>query len=116
LRYWTVALAWAVVAVALPAFAHAFLDHAFPGAGDRLHASPAKLELQFSEEIVASFSAARVIDRNDISVVAGPAVIHGRELALPLKKLSPGRYYVSWHAVSVDTHRTEGKYDFTVMP
>jgi methionine-rich copper-binding protein CopC len=33
-----------------------------------------------------------------------------------LKPLKPGRYGVSWHAVSVDTHRTEGKYNFVVAP
>jgi methionine-rich copper-binding protein CopC len=33
-----------------------------------------------------------------------------------LKPLKPGRYRVTWHAVSVDTHRTEGKYNFLVVP
>jgi methionine-rich copper-binding protein CopC len=35
---------------------------------------------------------------------------------LPLKQLPPGRYRVTWHAVSVDTHRTEGKYNFLILP
>jgi len=34
-------------------------------------------------------------------------------LAHPLK---PGTYLVSWHVVSVDTHRTSGTYKFTVTP
>jgi methionine-rich copper-binding protein CopC len=35
-------------------------------------------------------------------------------LALP--PLAPGRYRVRWHVVSVDTHRTEGEYSFSVEP
>ncbi len=32
------------------------------------------------------------------------------------KTLSPGVYTVTWHAVSVDTHKTQGSFDFTVKP
>jgi methionine-rich copper-binding protein CopC len=35
---------------------------------------------------------------------------------VPLKALRPGTYRVSWHAVSIDTHRTEGAFTFTVKP
>jgi methionine-rich copper-binding protein CopC len=28
--------------------------------------------------------------------------------------LKPGSYTVTWHVLSVDTHRTEGSYSFTV--
>jgi methionine-rich copper-binding protein CopC len=47
---------------------------------------------------------------------AGPSVANGSALSLPLKNLKPGRYRVSWHAVSIDTHRSEGKYNFLVAP
>jgi methionine-rich copper-binding protein CopC len=30
--------------------------------------------------------------------------------------LKPGVYTVHWHAVSVDTHRTQGSFQFTVRP
>ena len=33
-----------------------------------------------------------------------------------LATLAPGTYRVAWHAVSVDTPRTEGAYSFTVKP
>ena len=32
------------------------------------------------------------------------------------KALPPGVYTVHWHAVSVDTHHTQGNFDFTVKP
>jgi copper resistance protein C len=37
-----------------------------------------------------------------------------QELHVPLKALAPGEYKVSWHALSVDTHRTVGDFSFTV--
>ena len=35
-------------------------------------------------------------------------------LHVALKALPPGDYKVSWHVVSVDTHRTIGDFSFTV--
>jgi methionine-rich copper-binding protein CopC len=49
-------------------------------------------------------------------MAAGPPDASGTEMDLPLKKLPPGRYRVTWHAVSVDTHHTEGKYNFLILP
>ena len=38
-------------------------------------------------------------------------------LHVPLgQKLKAGVYVVSWHVVSVDTHKTSGSYKFTVAP
>ncbi len=42
---------------------------------------------------------------------------HQEVLILPIAKpLSPGVYTVHWHAVSVDTHHTQGDFQFTVKP
>jgi len=98
------------------ASAHAFLERASPSAGQNLHASPARVELHFSEALEPSFSDVRVTDKSGHDMAAGPAVATGMEMDLPLKTLPPGRYRVSWHSVSVDTHRTEGKYNFLVLP
>lgn len=35
--------------------------------------------------------------------------------AIP-QALKPGVYKVTWHAVSVDTHKTQGSFTFTVAP
>jgi hypothetical protein len=102
--------------LASAASAHAFLERASPSAGENLRASPARIELHFSEGLEASFSAVRVTDKNGRDMAAGPSLANGTEMDLPLKTLLPGRYRVSWHAVSVDTHRTEGKYNFMVLP
>jgi len=41
---------------------------------------------------------------------------NNKQLVLSLPPLGPGRYRVHWHVVSVDTHRTEGEYSFTIEP
>jgi len=102
--------------LASAASAHAFLERASPSAGDNLRASPARIEMHFSEALEPSFSEVRVTDKNGHDMAAGHSVANGTEMDLPLKTLPPGRYRVSWHAVSVDTHRTEGKYNFLVLP
>jgi len=109
-------LAVAIAGVPLPAAAHAFLERASPSAGQNLRESPARVELYFSEALEASFSEVRVTDALGRDTSAGPLVVSGNEMDLPLKRLPPGRYRVTWHAVSVDTHRTEGKYNFLVGP
>jgi methionine-rich copper-binding protein CopC len=109
-------LGLAITAMAVPALAHAFLERASPAAGENVHSSPTRIELQFSEALEGAFSSITVTDSAGHDVSAGPSAASGSELSLPLKKLKPGRYRVSWHAVSVDTHRTEGKYDFLVAP
>ena len=35
-------------------------------------------------------------------------------MSVALKALSAGTYHVHWHAVSVDTHTTQGDFSFTV--
>lgn len=101
---------------ATPALAHAFLQHADPGAGVTLRASPKRVALAFSEKLDPVFSGVTVTDASGHSVEAGTVVIGGNSMIAPLRPLPPGRYRVTWHAVTVDTHRTEGAYSFAVMP
>jgi methionine-rich copper-binding protein CopC len=96
--------------------AHAFLEKANPAAGANLPA-PRKIELHFSEALEPAFSGISVTDAAGNDMSAGPvSVVGGTQIDLPLKPLAPGRYRVEWHAVSVDTHRTQGKYNFLVVP
>ena len=97
-----------------PALAHAFLRHADPGAGAALAATPRRVVLVFTEQLEPVFSGVMVINAAGRSVEAGTAVVGGNTMVAPLLPLAPGRYRVVWHAVSVDTHRTEGAYSFTV--
>ena len=106
----------AIVGFASPAFAHAFLEHAAPAAGETLASAPRQVVLAFSEQLEPAFSGVIVTDSAGGDVEAGHAIVAGASMIMALKPLAPGRYRVIWHAVSVDTHRTEGAYSFTVKP
>ncbi len=106
----------ALATIPVPAIAHAFLVKARPAAGENLPASPARIELLFSEALEPAFSDVTVTDTQGRDMGAGPSAASGSEIYRPLKKLAPGRYRVSWHAVSQDTHRSEGSYNFLILP
>jgi methionine-rich copper-binding protein CopC len=106
----------AITCCATPAFAHAFLRHAEPGAGAVLKAPPSRVALTFSEKLEPVFSGVVVTDSAGRNVEGGTVAVRGNSIAAPLRSLPPGSYRVVWHAVSVDTHRTEGAYSFTVKP
>jgi len=103
------------IGAAPPAFAHAFLKHAEPGAGAHLAKAPAAVTLDFSEALEPTFSGASVSDAGGHDFVAATNV-SGSTITVTLGPLKPGTYKVRWHAVSVDTHRTQGAYSFTVGP
>lgn len=111
---------WPMVALllALPqaALAHAMLEHATPAAGATLKQSPANVRLEFSEPLEPSFSGATVTDVKGSSMASGLPQISDSSMTVELKPLTPGEYRVRWHAVSVDTHRTEGSYSFQIGP
>ena len=109
-------LALCLCLAASPAFAHAFLQHADPGAGAVLKTAPKQLTLMFSEKLEPVFSGVSVTDGQGHDVEAGAAIISGASMTVMVKPLAAGGYRVSWHAVSVDSHRTEGNYGFKVGP
>jgi len=110
-----IAIALAVAGLCGPALAHAFLQTASPAAGDNLKTPPAVVDLHFTEALEPAFSGIEVTDEAGRDVTAAAASAEGAEMKIALRHLAPGRYRVSWHAVSVDTHRTEGRYSFLVL-
>ena len=110
-------VAIAILFVAAAAHAHAFLDHASPAVGSTVPTAPANIALWFTEHIEPAFSTVTVtdaagqrVDRGDAHVAAD----NPSELQLGLKPVPPGTYTVHWHVVSVDTHTTEGTFNFDV--
>jgi copper resistance protein C len=110
-------LAGAVTLAAPIVWAHAFLDHASPAVGSTVPTAPAAVTMWFTQQLEPAFTTATVTDASGNAVDAGPAQVDPTdptELRVALKKLSPGTYTVSWHALSVDTHTTTGHFTFTV--
>jgi copper resistance protein C len=112
----------ATVAVGIPAMtalAHAFLNHAVPAVDGTVATSPKEIRLTFSEGVEPRFSGIELATSDGRAIATGPAIRDpgdDKQLVLPVPQLAPGRYKVSWHVVSVDTHRTEGAYTFAVAP
>ena len=101
------------------ASAHAFLASATPAVGSTVHGAPAEVVIEFSESVEPRFSTIAVQDAAGAPVEVGAVHLAGgggTRLAVGVGPLRPGTYTVVWHAVSTDTHRTEGRYGFTVAP
>jgi copper resistance protein C len=94
--------------------AHAFLDHASPLVGSTVPAAPHEVVLTFTQNLEAAFSTAQVTTSSGARVDQGKAAVSGNTMTVGLKALGPGSYKVHWHALSVDTHTTEGAFTFTV--
>jgi methionine-rich copper-binding protein CopC len=105
-----------VAGLATPAAAHAFLQHASPGAGDTLVSAPKEISLAFTAALESTSSGVEVTDANGQDMEAAAPAIGGQSVKVALKPLTAGTYHVAWHAVSVDAHRTEGAYNFTIKP
>ena len=99
--------------------AHAQLERAVPPVGSTVRAAPAELELDFSEGVEPRFSSFVVSGAAGEAVHAGAvhtAPGQAGHVLVPVGQLAPGTYTVTWHVVSVDTHKTQGTYRFTVAP
>ena len=106
-----------VVLAATPVLAHAVLERASPSAGSEVAVSPREIALTFTEGIEPLFSTVELRDASGSVVpTASPRTEQGnnRRLVVEIPALSNGTYTVIWHATSVDTHKTEGSYRFTV--
>ena len=112
-----IAVAAVVAFAAGPAAAHARLVSATP-APDSTVAATRTLTLTFSETVEPRFSQVTLQgpDGQPIGVPAFTPSANGKTLTIPLPNLPPGDYRLSWRVISVDTHRTEGRFTFTVRP
>lgn len=114
-RGWLIGLA--MLAQASPALSHAFLEKASPPVGSEIAAPPSELSITFSEGVEPVFSTIEVRGPDGAVIATGkPRAAPGsdRRLSVELPKLTPGTYTVIWHATSVDTHKTDGRYTFTL--
>jgi methionine-rich copper-binding protein CopC len=112
-----VSLAFALSADAV--LAHALLQKAVPAVGGTV-SSPSEIRIEFSEGVEPRFSGIALTSAGGAAQPVGKSAVEtgdNKVLVTKIgKKLPPGVYTVNWHAVSVDTHHTQGSFSFTVQP
>jgi methionine-rich copper-binding protein CopC len=97
-------------------WAHAHLKGQTPAA-DSTVSAPSELHLEFSEGVEATFTKV-TITKDGVAVPLKSLATEGSDkkilIVTPAAPLTAGAYKVEWHAVSVDTHKSEGAYGFKV--
>ncbi|WP_217894985.1 copper homeostasis periplasmic binding protein CopC [Sphingobium sp. Z007] len=114
----------ASVLTATAAQAHPKLNSATPAA-NAVVAAPTRIQLVFSEALVAQFSGIDLTMTEMPGMKMGPMKINGVKatvgadgktlVATLAKPLAVGTYKVDYHVVSTDTHRIQGSYTFRVQ-
>ena len=104
--------------IASQAFAHAQLEKASPPVGGTV-SPPSEIRLTFSEGVELKFTKVSVTGPGGAVPLGAAKTESGNQavLIVPITKgLAAGVYKVHWQAVSVDTHHTQGTFEFTVKP
>jgi len=111
-------VALAMVFAPAAAQAHAALDRAVPPVGGTVATAPKEIVLSFTEPVEAALSSIEVRNEAGAAMQSGKAGVGSKrsQLRVGLKPLPPGTYKVIWRVLSVDTHRAQGDFSFTVGP
>jgi copper resistance protein C len=113
---WSLAV-FLFLAIQSQAWAHAFLDHAKPKVGSTVTNAPTEIEIWFTQDLEPVFSSVEVQDAQGKQVDKQDMRLDGKDKTLMIvsvPQLPDGTYTVTWHVVSVDTHKTQGHFEFTV--
>jgi methionine-rich copper-binding protein CopC len=111
-----------IVAIVTAAFgitaasAHPKLLSALPAANSAV-ATPGKIEMHFSEGLIPAFASIDLVEKKTSARIAVKTSVSGGGKILtgvPAKRLAPGAYHLTYRVTSVDTHRVQAGYDFTV--
>lgn len=108
-----------VLAFASAAFGHAFVDHATPKVGSTVSDAPTQVQIVFTDDLKDGASTIQVLDANGKEVDKQDSHVDPKNKSLMTVSLNPipaGTYKVVWNAVSVDTHKTHGDFEFTYQP
>jgi len=113
MRIMKLLLRGALLLAAAAAHAHAHLTSSVP-ADHSTGEAPQRIELSFSEPArITALALQR--EGQDAYKLTPPAAAAGK-FTVPVPRLSPGSYTLSWRVVSDDGHVTTGTLHFTVAP
>lgn len=96
--------------------AHAHLQRATPAA-DSTVSDTTQVQAWFSEALEPTFSTLTVTGPDGKRVDHGDTHVDDKDakhLSVSVDAKAPGTYSVDWAATSVDTHKSNGKFTFTV--
>lgn len=96
------------------ASAHAMLDHAQPRVGNKVATAPREVTLWFTQKLEPAFSTITVTDPSGKRADTGKSRVSGNQMSVSLRPGGSGSYHVTWHALSVDSHITDGSFAFQV--
>jgi copper transport protein len=113
MRYTRVLAGLALSLAATVALAHARLVKAVPADGGVLDTAPANILLSFSEPAHLTVC---WIQKGDgpKQKIEGLSATASADISVPLPKLDPGTYVLSWKVVGDDTHILPGQIRFTI--
>ena len=111
------------------AAAHGMLLRAQPAVDSEVELLPETIRLSFSERVESRFSRVTVHrarmdpetgefaagERIDDGMADAPAITDELAVNLP-ETLAPGLYLIQWQVLSVDSHRTTGRFTLTYKP
>jgi methionine-rich copper-binding protein CopC len=115
MKYIRVAAALALSLASGGVLAHAHLQNAIPADGGVVAAAPASVVLTFSEpaHLTACWLQKGEGPKQKIEPLpTAPA----QQISVPLPRLEPGTYVLSWRVIGVDAHIVPGQIRFTVAP
>jgi copper transport protein len=98
----------------ISASAHARLVVSNPAPGATLQATPASVDLLFSEPVTAAGRGISVYGPDGTLVQNGPARAQGQHLSVAVSGSAIGTYAVIWTVVAGDTHPSRGEFTFNV--
>jgi methionine-rich copper-binding protein CopC len=97
-------------------FAHTHLQSQMPAA-DSTVSAPSELSLTFSEGVEADLCKVTISHDGD-DILVKSLITQGPDkrtlIVTPAVPFTDGDYKIEWHVVSVDSHKSEGVYAFTV--
>lgn len=98
------------------ALAHSFPEAESPAAGQEISTPPSDVKITYDAPIEKLFAKLEVLNADGQSEAAGEPEVGADGLTLSVKvgALKPGGYTVKWSVLCIDTHHTEGSYQFTV--
>ena len=128
-KHWWILGVWVLLLLPSVAAAHGMLLRAQPPVDSEINQLPESILLTFSERVESRFSRVTMHhalrDAETGELAAGEPVDEGmadapavtQELAVRLPHALPaGLYVVQWRVLSVDSHRTSGRFTLTYKP